>query len=138
MQASRKEIRNSLSRFVRQNCANFIDGECLGLDVFGKPFRNPGQCLVMIGKPCAYFRQCVLGSADTPYPHPCFARDPDYEKRVRVRYGRIDHKVVEIETARRCPDCNAALLKGHRYCVKCRSKRQRIAQRNKRQGKLAS
>jgi len=125
-----KEKSNSLSRFIKENCANWVHDECLGVDVFCVPFRNPGKCFVMVGRPCGYFRKCVLGSEDTKYPHPCFVKEPAYEIRVRKQYKAIDHTVVEADT-RRCPECDAALQPRQRYCLKCATKRQRKAQRLK-------
>lgn len=44
---------------VREECANFSNGECAPRD---------GDCLVMLGKTCTYFEQClrpVLNKSDS-------------------------------------------------------------------------
>lgn len=90
---------NSLTRFVKHECACWtgeLEGECLGIDVFGVAFREPGTCWVVEGKPCRYFKECVLGPEDYKHPHLCFVKDPAFEGRVRRQYKRIDHTVVEV------------------------------------------
>ena len=127
-------MRNALTKFVRGNCAHFSgveSEECLGYDIFGKPFRKPGKCRVMEGKPCEYFKDYVLGKEGTKYPHLCFVRDPAYEASVRKLYKRIDHSVIEVDDTRRCPDCQAALKPRQRYCEKCSTKRRKKTQRDK-------
>jgi len=121
----------ALSKFVKDQCANWTDEpeeECLGADVFGNGFREPGKCWVIEGKPCKYFKDKVLGPQDTKYPHPCFVKDPGFETRVRRQYLKIDRTVVEAE-ARRCPDCDAALRPRQRYCEKCTRKRRHKTRR---------
>ena len=116
---------NSLKRFTKQECVCWTDKpgeECLGIDVFSNPFRKPGKCWVMEGKPCKYLKNCVLGPEDNKYPHLCFVKDPAFEKRVRKQYRKVDHTVVEAD-ARRCPDCEAMLRPRQRYCDKCTKKR---------------
>jgi hypothetical protein len=115
----------ALTRFVKDQCANWNDEpeeECLGVDVFGVPFRQPGRCWVTAGESCKYFKDKVLGPEDCKYPHPCFVKDPAFEARVRRQYSKIDHTVVEAEV-RRCPDCGAPLGPKRRYCEKCSKKR---------------
>lgn len=121
----------ALTRFVKDQCANWTGDpqeECLGASVFGEPFRQPGKCWVMEGKPCKYFKDKVLGPEDYKYPHPCFVKDPAFEARVRKQYRKIDHTVVEAE-ARRCPDCGAPLSPRERYCEKCTRKRRHKTRR---------
>lgn len=125
-------MRNSLARFIREVCACWAgnpDEECLGVDVYGKPFRKPGYCRVMQSKPCLYFRKCALGPEDAKYPHSCFVQDPAFEKRVRKQYKKIDHTVAEPDEVRRCPDCGAGLRPRQKYCDQCRIKRRRKTSR---------
>jgi hypothetical protein len=122
---------NSLARFVKEVCACWTDDpreECLGVDAFSIPFREPGKCWVLEGKSCPYFKDCVLGPEDYPYPHLGFVKDPRFEKRVRKQYKKIDHTVVEADI-RRCPDCGAALMPRQRYCERCRKWRRRETNR---------
>lgn len=122
---------NALTKFVKQQCANWIGEpaeECLGVAAFGKPFRKPGKCRIMEGKPCTYFKDCVLGLEDNKYPHLCFVQDVSFEARVRKQYKRIEHTIVEADI-RRCPDCQAALQLKQKFCEKCSVKRRRKTQR---------
>lgn len=122
---------NALTRFIKHECACWTDDpeeECLGVDAFSVPFREPGKCWVIEGKPCWYFKDCVLGPEDYKYPHLCFVKDPAFEKRVRKQYRRIDHSVVEADV-RRCPDCEAALRPRQRYCDQCTKKRRQKTRR---------
>ena len=52
--------RVTLTSFVKHECANFISGECLGLDIHSKRFRNQGNCYITDRKPCDYFVRVVL------------------------------------------------------------------------------
>lgn len=116
---------SALTRFAKHQCANWTgepEEECLGVDAFNEPFREPGRCWVIGGKPCKYFKGKVLGPEDYKYPHLCFVNDPAFEKRVRQLYKKIDHTVVEAAT-RRCPDCGAVLRLRQRYCEGCTRKR---------------
>ncbi|MHC4417864.1 MAG: hypothetical protein ACYSU6_04675 [Planctomycetota bacterium] len=125
---------SSLTKFVKAECAcwtGWPEEECLGVDVFSDPFREPGKCWVLKRKACWYFKDCVLGPEDYKYPHLCFVKDPAFEKRVRSEYRKIDTTVVEAD-ARRCPDCGAALIPRQRFCGKCRNKRRQQSYRNSR------
>jgi hypothetical protein len=122
---------NSLSKFIREHCVNWTgdsNGECLGVDVFSKPFRESGTCLVLEGKPCRYFKECVLGPEDSKYLHLLFIKGPAFEKRIRNRYQKIDATVAE-ENARRCPDCGAVLRVRQKYCYRCTKKRRQRTKR---------
>lgn len=122
---------NALTKFTKQQCANWTaepEEECLGVSPFGEPFREPGKCWVIEGKPCKYFKDCVLGPEDNKHPHLCFVKDPAFEKRVRKQYRRMDHTVVEADS-RRCPDCGAALRPRQKFCDTCAQKRRRKTQR---------
>ncbi len=114
----------SLSKFIREHCANWANKTeaCIGLDAFGKTFREPGQCWVIEGRPCEYFKNSVLGSEDNKHPHVQFVKDPAFEKRVWKQYQKID-ATVNKEDARRCPDCGVALRRRQKDCKKCKKKR---------------
>ncbi len=135
--SKQKEVKagGSLSKFVKQMCDCWTgrpSEECLGLDVYGKSFRNPGKCRIMEGKSCKYFKEAVLHQEDYKFPRLCFVEDPAFEQRVRKQYKKIDHTVVEAE-ARRCPGCGAALKPRQRYCTKCAKRRARDASRQRQQ-----
>ncbi len=57
----------TIQEAIEQRCANWTDEQeekCLGVDVLSNPFREPGKCWVMEGKPCKYFNDYVLGPED--------------------------------------------------------------------------
>ena len=120
---------SALTRFVKSECSNFNSPVCV--DAYSNIVFYKGTCLVLDGKPCRYFKDCVLGPEDYKYPHLCFVEDPAFEKRVRTQYCKIDHTVVEAD-ARRC-ECGAMLRPRQRYCYKCDKKRRRHAYRKARQ-----
>jgi hypothetical protein len=127
---------SSVTKFMKNVCACWIGRhgeECIGVDVYSKPFRRPGKCWILEGKPCWYFRDCVLGPEDYKYPHKCFVEDPAFEKRVRSQYAVIDPDVTGAD-ARRC-ECGAALKPRQRYCDKCAQKRRQASYRNSRQNR---
>ncbi len=71
--------RVTLTSFLKQECCNFFSNECLGVDVFGKRFREQGICYIVEKTPCVYFVKCVLP----------VAKDKGYGD-VISRYQRID------------------------------------------------
>ncbi len=107
-----------LSAFVKQECANFSNSECLGIDVFGKRFRKQGICFILENKPCAYFVRCVLP----------IAKERGYCK-VISSYQKIDidSKLMKFET-RKC-ECGIAIQKGKQICENCRKKRRQNTKR---------
>ncbi len=111
-------IRHTLLSFVRQECANFCNSECLGIDVFGKRFREQGICFILENKPCVYFVRCVLP----------IAKDKGYGD-VISRYQRIDinSKLLKIKV-RKC-ECGQDIPKGKQICENCRKKRRQNTKR---------
>jgi hypothetical protein len=107
-----------LSAFVKQECADYVNSECLGIDVFGKKFREQGICFILENKPCVYFVRCVLP----------IARERGYGD-VISRYQEIDidSKLMKFET-RKC-ECGESLPKGKQICEKCRKKRRQNTKR---------
>jgi len=43
---------------ARRECANYVNGQCLGVTVFNRQFRQPGACSIH-KKRCSYFEKCV-------------------------------------------------------------------------------
>ena len=125
----KKHIQNSLSKFAKENCANFHgENKCYGLNVRDHHlFREPGDCWIVYGSQCSYFKKAVLGKRNTPYPHKCFVDDPDYEKRVWDQYAAIDLSAQTEEKRRTCPDCGAPLITRQKYCSACSERRRRKA-----------
>jgi len=126
---------SSLTKFVKTECACWTgepQKQCLGVDVFGRPFREPGKCRVLERKTCGYFKDCVLGPEDYKYPHLCFVKDPAFEKRVRSEYRKIDNTVIQAD-ARRCSDCGAALKPRQRCCANCKKRRREKSYRKARE-----
>lgn len=122
---------SALTKFVKAECSNFNSPVCV--DAHNTFVFHEGGCLVLDGKACRYFKDCVLGPEDYKYPPLCFVKDPAFEKRVREQYRKLDHTVVEAD-ARRC-ECGAMLRPRQRYCDKCAQKRRWQAYRKARQKK---
>ncbi len=111
-------IRHTLLSFVRQECANFINSECLGIDVFGKRFREQGNCYILESKPCGYFVRCLIPLAKTKGYGDVIAA---YQK------SDIDSKLIKFKT-RKC-ECGADIPKGKQTCENCRKKRRQDSKR---------
>ncbi len=107
-------MKAQLAKFVKQECANFINLECLGVSVFGKKFREQGTCSILEGKPCLYFKICVL---------------PLTEARgygdVISQYEKIDKDSKSLNFKVRKCECGQGIPKGKQACEKCRKKRRR-------------
>lgn len=118
----------SLDKFAKEACANWTEipqEECV---LFC------GKCRILQGKLCEYFKKSVLGPEDYKYPHRLFIADPNFEKRVRKQYKKIDHTVVESEQIKRyCPDCGSLLTPRRRYCTACQKKRKLATNRLRQQ-----
>jgi len=115
-------IKHTLSSFVKAECADYVNSECLGIDLFGKRFREQGICFILENKPCAYFVRCVLP----------IAKERGYGD-VISRYQEIDidSKLMKFET-RKC-ECGESLPKGKQLCEECRKKRRRETDRQNHQ-----
>ena len=105
-----------LTGFVKAECACWMSGRCLGVDVFSRRFRQEGGCWVTDKKPCPYFRKSVLPIAERNYLE-------DYEQILKA-YLRIDQHMDqdELQDARRC-ECGTILKKRQRYCPSCARKK---------------
>lgn len=103
-----------LNKIVREECANLVRGECMGLDVWGNRFRDPGPCSILDNKPCGYFREILIPTATLR---------GEYEPILRA-YKKLDER-MEGEDVRRC-ECGQELLPRKRFCPRC-AKRKRAA-----------
>lgn len=122
----RRRAGNILTGLVRDECANWVGGRCMGLTVYSVPFRAPGACSIMQGKPCAYFERTILKAA----------RKEGNEKALR-KYAEIAPEACTAGEARRC-ECGAMLPPRKRLCLKCakrnRQKTYRTSQQRRRFG----
>ncbi len=114
-------MRNILTKLVREECANLVSERCLGLTAHSEPFRREGDCLIMQGKSCSYFRDAVL---------------PLAERRGRIdlvkEYARLDCEMPDLGKIRskvRLCECGAAMLPKKRLCAKCAEKKRRESNR---------
>jgi hypothetical protein len=108
----------SLTKFIKQECFNWYREE--------KHCIFHGQCFVMKGKPCTYFKRSVLPPPDYKCKHKCLVDDPVFEDRVRSEYRAIDST---LEIGRKFCDCGAAIPPRKKYCPKCSAKRAREQKR---------
>lgn len=101
----------TLKQIIIQECANYVDGKCLGADCLNKRIFNPtGHCLVMEKKRCEYFEQCLL---------------PDYIKnnaKIVKAYAKINPDYIIRD--RKCT-CGALLPPRRRICDDCARKNRR-------------
>ncbi len=108
----------SLASFVKQECCNFVSDECLGVDVFGKRFREQGICWIFKKKLCVFFARCVLP----------VAKDKGYGN-VISQYQKIDINSELKELKVRSCSCGVGLPKGKKLCEKCRKRKRRETKR---------
>ncbi len=113
-----KMIKTTLLGFVKAECADYVNSECLGIDVFGKRFIEQGSCFILENKPCMYFVRCVLP----------IAKERGYGN-VISSYQKIDidSKLMKFKT-RKC-ECGIDIPKGKQICEICRKKRRQITKR---------
>ncbi len=115
-------IKHTLSSFVRQECADYVNSECLGIDVFGKRFREQGICWIMEQEPCVYFVRCVLP----------IAKERGYGNVISA-YQKIDIDSESKKIKVRNCECGESLPKGKQLCEECRKKRRRETDRQNHQ-----
>jgi hypothetical protein len=108
--------RKPLMTFVKEECANYVRDNCMGLTVKNKKFRDYGNCWLEKGeeqKPCSYFRDVV-------FP---IARQQEVFDEIYYYYKDIDLS-LQKHKLRSC-ECGATLPKGKRFCEKCRNQKSR-------------
>jgi hypothetical protein len=54
------KVAGILKKLVREECAAYVGGECLGVDPKNRVFREEGPCLVYQGENCDVFRRLIL------------------------------------------------------------------------------
>jgi len=116
-----------LRRFVREECANYISGEC-----FAQPC---DECLVIEGKRCPYFEGSVFPIATRKIR--LLRKNAKHDDRDIVKAYLRDHSELrgtlvpepDDDGVRSCPDCGSPLGPCMRYCQACRAKRRRQSDR---------
>ncbi len=135
-----KPVNSELKKFARKNCAYYslTPSHCpLTWVSPDKPYYDllkvsPGDCLIVNGHHCKYFRENVLPPANYR-----FFKDQKMLARLRAEYAKIDPKFTADDllksNIRLCPDCNKNRLKKYRrFCDDCRDKRKKLSQKKKR------
>ena len=93
----------SINLLIKQECANLVNNECIGVLLNGKLFNDTYIChLIKDKKPCEYFKKCVL----------------PLEPSLTEKYNEIDNTTSIIES-RTCK-CGDTIVKFKRYCDKCK------------------
>jgi len=115
VQQRRKQV--GLMSFVRSECANLVNGHCIGMRLFStKQFRKEGKCFLQDSKPCTYFEQYVLqNSKDRGCYHSVFNQ-----------YRKI--KEIKMDLVRICR-CGVELRPRHRFCDKCKKENRKKTKR---------
>ncbi len=103
--------------FIKQECACYVSNECLGIEVFGRGFREQGKCYIAERKPCDYFIRCVLPIANKMG---CYDR-------IMKEYHDFDPTIQKTST--RFCECGTELSKRERCCLRCRKKRRQKTKR---------
>ncbi len=111
-------------QFVAADCANLEpDNSCRGImiapDLSMRVCRPLPRCLIIDGKRCEYFEDCVAPMAD-------WTTDPRLAASMQAavaEYRAITNQ--RTKKARPCPDCGAAMQPRKRCCPACASKRRR-------------
>jgi hypothetical protein len=114
--------RKPLMTFVKEECANYVRDNCMGLTPRNEKFRDFGVCWLQEGeeqKPCSYFRGVVFPVANWRGIY-----DDIY-----YSYKDID-LTLKRKKIRSC-ECGTTLPKGKQFCDKCREKKKRNAKYEK-------
>ena len=104
----------TLNSLVRNECCNLVQDSCLGVDLFGKRFRNEGECWIFNKNPCSFFTTSVL------------PLEPQLTEKYRKLTGDIR---VESHESRFCECGEYELRKRERYCPKCKKNHAKEAHR---------
>ena len=110
-----KNKQTTLTRFVKDECANFNKHYQACLD--DKP------CKVLAGERCGFFERVVLGPPDYKYRLP----DYDYAK-LFGQYAEMTKTDALTVEQRKC-DCGNSLRLRQRYCDACSRKRRKDSNR---------
>ena len=123
--------------FAKRECCNFAKGRCLGVypecfstETMLEQQQERKRCMLAEDRRCPFFEQIILLIADQPGPK----NSPGLQHTrlgARAAYW-ARHGVVKETQTRQCPDCNGAMGKRRRYCLKCASNRRREAYRKRR------
>ncbi len=111
-------MKTRIVKFTKQECANLVNLECLGVSVFGKKFREQGACSILEDSPCLYFKICVLPLAE----------EKGYGDVIR-QYGEIDKDSKPLKLKVRKCECGQDIPKGKQLCGDCRKKGRRKSHR---------
>jgi hypothetical protein len=127
----------SLAAYAKRCCANWLGNHCFTVweqnatklggwgQILQKWNQIDGCCRVGQGKPCEYFRRCVLPTGDCP-------------EEIREAYRRVDPRCKARPVIRHCPECNAELPRRRRICDRCRRRKGRERLRHYRQKQKVS
>ena len=104
----------TLNSLVRNECCNLVQDSCLGVDLFGKRFRNEGECWIFNKNPCSFFTTSVL----------------PLEPQLTEKYRKLTKDTrVESHESRLCECGEYELRRRERFCEKCRKKRRQRTNR---------
>ncbi|MFC1536064.1 hypothetical protein ACFL4H_01700 [Candidatus Neomarinimicrobiota bacterium] len=121
----------NLKTLCRNQCANYINGICLGVIIN----RDLSQWFDMelAGKPCCvdkcrcyYFENIIIPLVRL------FRKHPDYlqmSKAVRM-YETINFEMKLVRHCRQCGEPVPDMKQNQKYCTKCASERKQQAKRN--------
>ena len=115
-------------QFAVAECANHQpDGSCAGVminrDLSMSRASPKPRCLLVEGKRCDYFEQCVAPMAG-------WVTDPRRAASLQAavtEYREMTNQ--KAPPARPCPGCGAAIPKGKRYCPACAAARRKATYR---------
>jgi hypothetical protein len=116
----REQIIKSLMPLVRDECTNYISGECIVLGgVLGKQM----ECLLYKGERCKYFETTVMPLGDPEYRYHILHHVEKYADRINEYKSVIlnDDKFA----GRTCKICGVPIGRRKKYCEKCRKSRRR-------------
>ena len=104
----------SIYNLVDHECCNMVGGSCLGVDLFGKRFKEEGKCWIKEKEPCEFFSKCVL---------PIIPELTDEYIQVTndTDVGEVNH----------CAECGEAIPLSKVKCKKCKRKTAKMAVKKK-------
>ena len=117
-----------IASLAKHHCANWNHGICVGTQCqpngsHSRFLPESTNCLLLLGKRCAYFEQSVLPMAELSWEWKSSVAENTFKERADT-YRRLHSGITGLHrNQRKCPDCREPIGPRKRFCEKCSAKR---------------